>query len=232
MCGGRGTRLGGDTEKPLVGVGGRPMVDRVCSAFLDGRVGAVHCAVSPHTPETRAHLADRPDVSVIETPGEGYVADLGDALERVGTPVVTAASDLPLLTPEAVGTALDAAGAGGAEDAGGADDAGGGSHAADDAGGVDDADAVSVTVCVLVELKRELGVSVDTATDHAGRRVAPTGLNVVGDRRPESEGDDGEAERTLVVDDERLAVNVNRPRDLRIADHLLEHGRDPDHTHT
>lgn len=187
MCGGRGTRLGSETEKPLVRVGGRPMVDRVCMALTESHVDRVHCAVSPHTPETRAHLAGSPNVSVIETPGDGYVADLGDALERVGTPVVTTASDLPLLTAARVDDTL----------------AGRGEPLA------------SLTVCVPVDLKRRLGVSVDTATEHAGRRVAPTGLNVVGDG-------DGEL---VVVDDERLAVNVNRPRDLQIAEYLRHRER-------
>jgi adenosylcobinamide-phosphate guanylyltransferase len=57
-------------------------------------------------------------------------------------------------------------------------------------------------------------VSVDTTTDHGGQRVAPTGLNVVDD-------DEGS---TVVVDDPRLAVNVNRLRDLQIAHHLLTRG--------
>jgi adenosylcobinamide-phosphate guanylyltransferase len=186
MCGGRGTRLGGETEKPLVRVGGRPMVDRVCAALTGSGVDRVYCAVSPHTPATRAHVGDSPDVAVVETPGDGYVADLGVALDRVGTPAVTTASDLPLLTPAAVDTALDTR----------------------------DGDGGSLTVCVPVDLKRELGVSVDTSTDRDGRRVAPTGLNVVG------EGDGA----TVVVDDPRLAVNVNRPRDLQIAHHLLTRG--------
>jgi adenosylcobinamide-phosphate guanylyltransferase len=186
MCGGRGTRLGGETEKPLVGVGDSPMVDRVCAALAGSRLDRVYCAVSPHTPATRAHLAELADVTVVETPGDGYVADLGVALDRVGTPVVTTASDLPLLTPATVDTALDAR----------------------------DEDGGSLTVCVPVDLKRELGVSVDTTTDHGGRQVAPTGLNVVDD-------DEG---ATVVVDDRRLAVNVNRPCDLQIAHHLLSRG--------
>ena len=186
MCGGRGTRLGGGTEKPLVRVGDRPMVDRVCAALAESDVDRVYCAVSDHTPATQAHLGDSPDVTAVETPGDGYVADLGVALDRVGTPAVTTASDLPLLTPAAVDIALDAPG---------------------EEGG-------SLTVCVPVDLKRDLGVSVDTSTDHGGRRVAPTGLNVVG----EGDGD------TVVVDDRRLAVNVNRPRDLQIAHHLLTRG--------
>ncbi|WP_435067727.1 NTP transferase domain-containing protein [Haloplanus sp. C73] len=108
MCGGRGTRLGGETEKPLVTVAGTPTVDRVCDALATSRVDTVYAAVSPHTPETRAHLSER-DPTVIDTPGEGYVADLTAALDRVGRPALTVAADLPLLAAEAVDDVLDAA---------------------------------------------------------------------------------------------------------------------------
>ena len=170
MCGGRGSRLGGDTEKPLVAVAGVPMVDRVLDALDDAeRVGDVSCAVSPHTPATRDHLRERDGVVVVDTPGDGYVADLSHALDRVGSPVVTVASDLPLLTGGVVDRVLDrVVGA---------------------------------------------GVGVDTTTTVDGRAVAPTGLHVVVD---------GAADEAVVLGDERLAVNVNRPRDLRVADALVE----------
>ncbi|GAA0233151.1 NTP transferase domain-containing protein [Halobaculum roseum] len=211
MSGGRGTRLGAvgaDTEKPLVEVAGEPMIDRVLAALSAGRVDRVHAVVSPNAPETAAYLRDRESdafgddsaddsdgddaatagVSVVDAPGEGYVADLGYALERVERPVLTVAADLPLLSAGDIDRAIDAAG-----------------------------DA-SLSVYVPVELKRELGVSVDeeTTTTVGDRTVAPTGLNVVGD-------DDGEYgdETALVVEDERLAVNVNRPRDIRVAEALL-----------
>jgi adenosylcobinamide-phosphate guanylyltransferase len=177
MCGGRGTRLGGDVEKPLVAVGGTPMVDRVCAALAASRVGTVHAAVSSRAPATRDHLRSA-DVHVVETPGEGYVADLTAALDRIGRPALTVAADLPLLTAETVNPVLDA-GSG------------------------------SITVAVPVALKRRLGVSVDTAFDHGGRRLAPTGVNVVA-----AGTDDDIYER----DDPRLAVNVNRPPDLRVAE--------------
>ncbi|MFC6787187.1 hypothetical protein ACFQFH_15335 [Halobaculum halobium] len=118
------------------------------------------------------------------------MADLGYALERVERPVLTVAADIPLLSAGAVDRAIDAAG-----------------------------DA-SLSVYVPVELKRDVGVSVDdgTTTMVDGRTVAPTGLNVVGVDDGESEYGD---ERSIVVDDERLAVNTNRPRDLRVAEALL-----------
>ena len=153
MCGGRGTRLNTETEKPLFSICGAPMVDHVLTALADTpTVGTVNAAVSPHAPATRAHLRDHPLApTVVETPGAGYVTDLGLALDRVGEPVVTAAADLPMLAPEHVEEAVAAG-----------------------------EDGSSVTVCVPAALKRRLGVSTDTTTTEAERELAPTGLNIVG----------------------------------------------------
>jgi adenosylcobinamide-phosphate guanylyltransferase len=153
MCGGRGTRLDADVEKPLFEVGGRPMVDRVRDALTGSRIGTVCAVVSPHAPRTREHVSDR--MPVVETPGEGYVADLDAAMadERVARPVVTCVADLPLLTAGLVDEVLDA-------------------YATRTAG--------SLTVAVPAALKRALGVSVDTTMLHEGRQIAPVGLNVVG----------------------------------------------------
>ena len=195
MCGGRGTRLGADREKPLVPVAGEPMVDRVCDALAASRVDRVVAAVSPHTPEMRAHLRERADdrasgdagdgtgtLAVVETPGEGYVADLQHALDdRLSKPVLTVAADLPLLDGRAVDSVLDA-------------------H-----------DSGSLTVAVPAERKRELGVSVDTTFEREGRELAPAGVNVVGDG-PDS---------TTVFEDSAFTINVNRPKDVAVAERLL-----------
>ena len=159
MCGGEGTRLSpavGDTEKPLVTVGRRPMIDRVVDALEASRVETIVAAVSPATPRTAARLADREGVRLVETPGEGYVADLTTALVAVETPVVTVTADLPLLTGRLVDRAIETAG------------------------------GDSLAVCVPRSLVESIGGSVDTTVDHEGERVVPTGLNVVGsgpDRR-------------------------------------------------
>lgn len=173
ICGGRGTRLGMG-EKPLVEVGGEPMVDRVLDAVTPV-AETVYAVPSPQTPGTRTHLEG--EVRIVDTPGEGYVEDLSRALSRVERPVLTVAADLPLLRTADVRAALAAYGKG------------------------------SLTVCVPVERKRALGVSVEAGFDHGGRRVAPSGLNVVGT------GDDS----VRVLDRIGLAANVNRLRDLRVA---------------
>ncbi len=158
MCGGEGSRFGGDVEKPLYRVDGVPMVDRVCDALAASRVEEVYAAVSRNAPGTRTHLASRPDVTIVETPGDGYVADLGVAIDAAGgEPLVTVAADLPLLAADPVDRALDVA-----------------TTAADEA--ASDSPAHSLAVVVPAALKEQLGVSVDAATDG----LAPTGLNVVG----------------------------------------------------
>ncbi len=156
MCGGRGTRLDTETEKPLYDVDGRPMVDRVYDALAASSVSTVHAVGAPHAPQTRRHcersLLD--DGSVIDAPGEGYVADLQYALQRVELPVLTVAADLPLLAGETVTTVLS------------------------------EFSGASLGVYVPAALKRHLGTSLDTARTVDGRELAPTGLNVVaaGDR--------------------------------------------------
>jgi adenosylcobinamide-phosphate guanylyltransferase len=104
MCGGRGTRLDAESEKPLFEVGGRPMVDRVRDALVGSRIDTVYAVTSPEVPRTRDHV----DGPVVDAPGEGYVTDLRYALERVDPPVLTAAADLPLLAGDAVDVVVEA----------------------------------------------------------------------------------------------------------------------------
>jgi adenosylcobinamide-phosphate guanylyltransferase len=202
MCGGPGTRLPADVEKPLFEIGGEPMVDRVRRALGGSRVNRTHAVVSPHSPDTRDHLDGT--LPLIETPGEGYVADLDAALDRVETPVLTVAADLPLLDPVVVDRVHDAY---------------------DRQGGTG-----SMTVVVPAALKDRLGASCDTmvsaeevpaAFDDRGGAgvngnedgfecdVGPTGVNVVADAQ----------EDTMYLSyDTRLAVNVNRQSDAALAE--------------
>lgn len=98
MCGGKGSRLTADVEKPLFEIGGVPMIDRVIDALAASQVDETYAVGSPAVPETAAHV----DVPYIEAPGDGYVADLSTALDHVDLPVLTVAADLPLLDGEAI----------------------------------------------------------------------------------------------------------------------------------
>jgi len=154
LCGGKGTRLvDTETEKPLVEICGTPMVDRVCNALRASSIETVVCVTSPHTPETTTYLESQPDLTVIETSGEGYVADLSAALEGLSMPVLTVAADLPLLTGSLI----------------------------DDLCQSLIVPVRSTTVCVPVARKRALGLSADTSFTPAGvdDSVTPSGVNTV-----------------------------------------------------
>lgn len=151
MCGGRGSRLEAEAEKPLFEIGGRPMVERVLTAVRGSRIDAVHAAVSSQAPETWAHLESL-GVHCLETPGDGYVEDLGYALGELGEPVLTVVADLPLLEPAVIDHVLDV-------------------H-----------DGGSLAVYTPVAVKRVLGSSIDLAVERDGRELAPTGLNIITDR--------------------------------------------------
>ena len=180
MCGGPGTRLQARIEKPLVDVDGKPMIERVYHACLESDIDQVFGVVSPQTPTTEQWLSDR-DVPIIITPGDGYVADLQLALQRVGTPVITVAADLPLLIASHIDTLID------------------------------EYDGPSITGCVPTEVKAKLDLSVDTTITHGTYEYAPVGLNIVADCDDEA---------VYVFSDDRIAVNVNRPTDIEIAEGL------------
>lgn len=147
MCGGRGTRLGGE-EKPLRRIGGRPLVDRVWDALEGSRIERVFAVTSSNAPRTAEHVT----APKIEAAGDGYVADLREALadDRIAEPVLTAAADLPLLAAPVIDRVLEAA-------------------AGD-----------TLTVAVPAGRVSALGFSVDTTLRVGGVAVRPAGLNVVG----------------------------------------------------
>ncbi|MFC7213234.1 NTP transferase domain-containing protein [Saliphagus sp. GCM10025334] len=216
MAGGQGTRLESQVEKPLYEIGGVAMIDRVLAALEASAVDRITVAVSPNAPDTHEHLAER-DCSrsreidggvetttpatperVIETAGDGYVTDLGSILESdsspISTPVLTVAADLPLLEVATVDDVLERyrRRVRARRQEGG------------DGG---EAPAPSMTVCVPTALKRRLGFSVD-ATLESDRHLVPTGVNVV-----------GTSSETMIARsyDHRLACNVNRRTDARVA---------------
>lgn len=96
LAGGRGRRLGHRrTEKPLVRVGGLPMLERVLEALRRLPEVAPTVVVSPATPRTEAFCRRR-RVSVLVAPGAGYSEDVGLLADRAPR-FATVSADLPFL---------------------------------------------------------------------------------------------------------------------------------------
>jgi adenosylcobinamide-phosphate guanylyltransferase len=113
MCGGKATRMmmqPAGTEKPLLKVGGVPMIERVISALAgSNRFGHIIAAVSANTPETKEFLKSK-GIEIIETAGEGYPQDLSRLLSKLKPEMVMVVpADIPLLDAQAVSDIADSA---------------------------------------------------------------------------------------------------------------------------
>jgi len=99
MAGGRGTRMGGSEEKPLVNVRGKPMIDYVLNALKNAAgIDRIIVTVSKHTPET-ARRAKELSFETFETLGLDFVSDMRQAIKDLGLgEVLIISADLPLVS--------------------------------------------------------------------------------------------------------------------------------------
>lgn len=109
MAGGKGTRMESGVEKPLVVINGKPMIQYVIDALesTDG-IDCIVVATSQNTPETEIFLKEQ-GIKTIETPGDGYVQDLGFILSnfKLGDILLTITADLPLISEDIIDYVLE-----------------------------------------------------------------------------------------------------------------------------
>ena len=109
MAGGKGTRMELDVEKPLVKINEKPMIQYVIDALKNtDKINKIIAATSKNTPETRNFL-DKQGIDVIETPGDGYVNDLGFIISNfeLDDVLLTVTSDLPLINSDIIDYVLE-----------------------------------------------------------------------------------------------------------------------------
>jgi uncharacterized protein (TIGR00454 family) len=188
MAGGKGTRMKTTTEKPLLEVGGRAMIEHIVAVLRQSRmVNRIVVAVSSNTPET-ALRATELGVEVIQTPGEGYVSDMRYAIRKLGlSDVLTVAADIPFITSEIVDRAVKKYRSCGKP---------------------------SLGVMAPVNVYKRLASEPEYVFEVEGRKLVPIGLNIIDGRmidRSELDQD------VLVTNSEEFATNVNTPEELEAA---------------
>lgn len=192
MAGGKGTRMALRIEKPLLKVGGKPMIEHVLEALRNvEKVDEIVIAVSEHTPKT-AKFVKGFSVKILKTPGKDYVSDMKYAIKKLKLDtVVTLSADLPLVTGKIIDRIIEKYG---------------------------QSNKPALTVVVPLETKERLGLDGEYVLVAGNRRLVPVGINVIDGRGIEEEELEDEI---FIIDDEEVAVNVNTIHDLEIAGHLL-----------
>ena len=196
MAGGKGSRMVLSEEKPLLQVGGKPVIVHVLEALKSAKkVDSVVVAVSYYTPKT-AKLMTKFPVSVIETPGKGFVSDMGYAVRTLRLQTVLAiGADFPLITAEVID---------------------------DIVGYYERCGKPALSVAVSMETKEKLGLSGKYAFEFDGKRVVPAGINVIDGQRIDEEALE---EATCMLDRKEVAVNINTVQELQIAEKLFSKTR-------
>ena len=195
MAGGKGTRMALSEEKPLLRVGGKPVIEHVITALKNAKnVGSIVVAVSDYTPKTSKAMLKFP-VSVIKTPGKEYVSDMGYAIRTLGLKTVLAiGADLPLITAEVIDAVVEC---------------------------YERCGKSALSVVVSKETKTQLGLSEKYGFDFKGKHVVPAGINVIDGKKIDEEELD---EEICVLDQKEVAVNINSVRELRLAQNLFTKG--------
>ncbi|MBS7288459.1 MAG: NTP transferase domain-containing protein [Candidatus Freyarchaeota archaeon] len=195
MAGGRGSRFGAG-EKPLVRVNGRPMIDYVAAAMSQARlVRRVYATVTPHTPKTAEHLEEawRGRITLIETPGVGYVEDLKHLVAQIRfSAILVCPADMPLLRGDLLDLVAKFFLTGGKP---------------------------SLVVVVPLRLVTSLGLEPTLVMNIGGEDFVPSGVNAL--NGVEAASGKVLEECYLKVGLEEFAVNVNTINDLEVAEKLL-----------
>jgi adenosylcobinamide-phosphate guanylyltransferase len=192
MAGGKGTRFGGGIEKPMAIFNGKPLIRRVIEAAKESkRITEVYVAVTSFTPKT-AQEAKKESVKLIKTDGQGYHADVQQAVQdaKINCPILIVSADLPLLS----GMFLD-----------------------EIIGKYEELGKPALTVMIPEDALVEFGLSSVSPYEHEGRMYAVSGINIIDGRLILEE-----QEQEVVTSRRPEAVfTVNSVKDLEAAKKYL-----------
>jgi len=192
MAGGRGKRFGGDIEKPMIKLLGKPLIRRVIEATkASKRVSETYVAVTLYNSKT-AEEAVKASAKVVETKGQGYHADLQEAILKLNLtcPVLTISSDLPLVNGEFLDEIIDK---------------------------YEKSRKPALTVLVPIENCRKHGVRPTSLYEHEGSAYAVSGINMIDGQRMLEE----QEQEVVICRKPEAVFNINTPKDLESAKNYL-----------
>lgn len=194
MAGGKGTRMGLPTEKPMLPFLGKPLVDWVAQAILDAKkISDFYVVTSSNTPETEKHGLER-GWKVLHTDAKGYHNDLKQAVSKANLtgPVLTIPSDVPAITGKVLDKIIDA---------------------------FEVCSKDFLAVFVPIKSRQNLGLSISSTDEYKGEWYAVSGVNIINGIKIQNEG---KIETNAIITEEtEVLLNINTVKDLEIAEKIM-----------
>jgi adenosylcobinamide-phosphate guanylyltransferase len=195
MAGGKGTRMNSLQEKPLIKICDKPVIEYVFNALKNAKkIDNIYVAVTQRTPKTAKYIEEKFQAKIVTTPGKDYVSDMGYATQTLKLGIFLAiAADLPLITGDILDQIIER---------------------------YENCGKPALTVAIPIETKIKMGMSVEYSFKMDDKDdVVPTGINVIDGNK--QYGDEWLDQDIFLLDKSELAINVNTPHELQIAQTLL-----------
>ncbi len=192
MAGGRSKRFGGEVEKPMVEFMGKPLIKWVIEATKESKkISETYVVVTSYSPKTAKEAAEA-SVKIIETEGQGYHADLQQAVqeENLTGPILIISSDLPLLNGEFLDEVISK---------------------------YEEAGKPALTVLVPEGAFRKYGISTFSPYEHEGKTYAVSGINLIDGQQAR----EWQEQKVIVSSKPEAVFNVNSYQDLESAKNYL-----------
>lgn len=198
MAGGKSLRIKELGEKPLILLHGQPLIDYVQKAMTEATlIKKIYVTVSPHTTNTLEYLnkkAKNHSFQIIQTSGIDYVEDLRYAINDFKlSNVLICPADTPLLRGELLDLVIKE---------------------------FFRAGKPSLVTVVPIKLILSLGLEPTTTMRINDSEMVPTGINVI--KGEEMITGATLEEEYFKVNLREFAVNINRKKELEIAEKLLK----------
>jgi len=194
MAGGKGSRMGLPTEKPMLPFLGKPLIDWVIDAVLASqKISGFYVITSTNTPKTEQHCQNM-NWKTLHTNAKGYHDDLKQAINKLNWkgPVLTMPSDVPAITGEILDKII-------VEFEGCGKD--------------------FLAVFVPIENRQKLGLSISSTDEYQGNWYAVSGINIINGTKISGEGKTETA--AIITQKTEVTLNINTPKDLEIAKQLI-----------
>lgn len=194
MAGGRGSRMKLPIEKPLLKINGKELISYVLDA-LEGssNIDRIYAAVSSKGPGTRRWIENcGRKIRIIDTPGSGYVSDMVSAVKASGIRGPVFIVMADL--PLITSKLID-----------------------EIVTRYKEVAQPALSVYNLLTVCTGRGLRPDTVFNKNGKLIVPSGINILDADNINEEQED----YNYILNDHKLAVNVNTVEDLEICTKLM-----------